>query len=73
MSITNDIVFTTIYDKRDNFDFEIVNFPIYIVMFLFLYLKEYMFLNSPDLLEHLARLHTFAPLLTFILTLAINF
>ena len=27
LSISNDIVFTKIYDKRDNFDFEIVNFP----------------------------------------------
>ena len=27
LSISNDIVSTTIYDKRDNFDFEIVNFP----------------------------------------------
>ena len=27
LSISNDIVSTKIYDKRDNFDFEIVNFP----------------------------------------------
>ena len=27
LSTTNDIVFTKIYDKRDDFDFEIVNFP----------------------------------------------
>ena len=27
LSISNDIVFTKIYDKRDGFDFEIVNFP----------------------------------------------
>ena len=27
LSISNDIVATKIYDKRDNFDFEIVNFP----------------------------------------------
>ena len=27
LSIYNDIVFTKIYDKRDDFDFEIVNFP----------------------------------------------
>ena len=26
--ISNDIVSTKIYDKRDDFDFEIVNFPI---------------------------------------------
>ena len=29
LSISNDIVSTNIYDKRDNFDFEIVNFPIF--------------------------------------------
>ena len=28
MSISNDIFCTKIYDKRDDFDFEIVNFPI---------------------------------------------
>ena len=28
LSISNDIVFTKIYDKRDHFDFEITNFPI---------------------------------------------
>ena len=27
LSISNDIVSTKIYDKRDGFDFEIVNFP----------------------------------------------
>ena len=27
LSISNDIVSTTIYDKQDYFDFEIVNFP----------------------------------------------
>ena len=27
LSISNDIVSTKIYDKPDNFDFEIVNFP----------------------------------------------
>ena len=27
LSISNDIVSTKIYDKRDDFDFEIVNFP----------------------------------------------
>ena len=27
LSISNDIVFTKICDKRDDFDFEIVNFP----------------------------------------------
>ena len=27
LSISNDVVSTKIYDKRDDFDFEIVNFP----------------------------------------------
>ena len=27
LSISNDIVSTKVYDKRDHFDFEIVNFP----------------------------------------------
>ena len=27
LSISNDIVSTKIYDKRDDFDFETVNFP----------------------------------------------
>ena len=27
LSISNDIVSTKIYDKRDDFDFEIINFP----------------------------------------------
>ena len=27
LSVSNDIVSTKIYDKRDDFDFEIVNFP----------------------------------------------
>ena len=27
LSLSNDIVYTKIYDKRDDFDFEIVNFP----------------------------------------------
>ena len=34
LSISNDIVSTEIYDKRDNFDFEIVNFPFQMVMLL---------------------------------------
>ena len=27
LTISNDIISTKIYDKRDDFDFEIVNFP----------------------------------------------
>ena len=29
LSISNDIVSTKIYDKRDDFDFEIFNFPLF--------------------------------------------
>ena len=32
LSISNDIVSTKIYDKRDDFDFEIVGFPFLVVM-----------------------------------------
>ena len=43
--ISNDIVSTQIYDKRDDFDFEIVNFLFKMVMFLALYPMEFIFLN----------------------------
>ena len=51
LSISNDIVSTKIYDKRDDFDFEIVNFP-------FLHPVESMSLNRLVFLEHLAMLLT---------------
>ena len=54
LSISNDIVSTKIYDKRDDFDFEIVNFPFLdgdVPM-------ESISLNSFSLLEHLAMLLT---------------
>ena len=66
LSISNDIVATKIYDKRDDFDFEIVNFP-----FLDGDVPRstsygvYISLNSFVLLEHLAMLLTS--------TLAINY
>ena len=59
MSISNDIVSAKIYDKRDDFDFETVNFP-----FLdgavptVLHPMESISLNSFVLLEHLAMLLT---------------
>ena len=37
LSISNDIVSTKVYDKRDDFDFEIVNFPFLMMMFLALH------------------------------------
>ena len=54
LSISNDIISTRIYDKRDDFDFEIVNFP-------FLdddVPRSTSFVNSFVLLEHLAMLLT---------------
>ena len=58
LSISNDIVSTKIYDKRDDFDFEIVNFPFLMVMFLSLHPIESISLNSLVLLKHLAMLLT---------------
>ena len=51
MSISNDIVFTKIYDKPDDFDFEIINFP-------FLDGDVPISLNSFVLHEHLAMVLT---------------
>ena len=65
LSISIDIVSTKTYDKRDDFDFEIANFPFLdMVMFLALHPMESISLNSFILLEYLAMLLT--------LTLAIN-
>ena len=50
--------FLKIYDKRDDFDFEIVNFLFKMVMFLALHPMESISLNSFVLLEHLAMLLT---------------
>ena len=58
LSISNDIVSTKIYDKRDDFDFKIVNFPFLMVMFLVLHPIESISLNSFVLLEDLAMLLT---------------
>ena len=46
LSISNDIVSTIIYDKRDDFDFEIVNFPFLMRIFLALHPLESIFLKS---------------------------
>ena len=56
LSISNYIVSTKIYDKRDDFDFEIVNFLFLDV--LPLHPKESISLNSFVSLEHLAMLLT---------------
>ena len=58
LSISNDIVSTKIYDKSDDFDFKIVNFPFLMVMFLALHPMESISLNSFDLLEHISMLLT---------------
>ena len=59
LSISNDIVSTKINDKRDDFDFEIVNFPFLDgVVPRSEHPMESIFLNSFVLLEHLALLLT---------------
>ena len=58
LSISNDIVSTTIYDKRDDFDFEIVNFPFLDGDVPRLHPMESISLNSFVLLRHLAMLLT---------------
>ena len=45
LSITNGIVSSKIYDKRDDFNFEIVNFPFLMEMFLALLPIVYIFLS----------------------------
>ena len=59
LSISNDIVSTKIYDKRDDFDFEMAIFPFFNGdVLLSLHPMESIFLNSFVLLEHLAMLLT---------------
>ena len=64
LPFSNDIVSTKFYVKRDNLIFEIVNFPFLDGNVPRSTSYGVMFLNSSDLLEHLALLQT--------LTLAIN-
>ena len=56
LSIPYYIVPTKNYDKRGDFDFEIVNSHFKMVMFLALRPMESISFNSSDLLEHLAML-----------------
>ena len=61
LSISNDIVSTKIYDKRDDFDFEIVNFPFLdgdVPRSTRVHPMESLSLISFVLLEHLAMLLT---------------
>ena len=45
LSISNGFVSSKIYDKRDDFDFDIVNFPFWMAMFHVVQLMECIFLN----------------------------
>ena len=45
LSIHNDIVSTKIYDKRDDFNFDIVNFPFLDAMSLNVSVMVYIYLN----------------------------
>ena len=58
LSISNDIVSTKNYDQRDNFDFEILNFPFLDgdVPRSIVHYMESIYLNPFVLLDHLAML-----------------
>ena len=58
LSIHNDIVSTKIYDKQDDFNFDIVNFHSLMAMSLDVPLMGYIYLNLFALLEHLRMLLT---------------
>ena len=58
LSITNGIVSSKIYDKRDDFNFEFVNFPFLMEMFLALLPMVYIFLSLFVLLEYVLMLMT---------------
>ena len=60
LSITNGIVSSKIYDKWDDFNFEIVNFPFLVEMFLALLPMVYIFLSLFVLLECVLMLMTSA-------------
>ena len=45
LSISNGFVFSKIHDKRVDFDFDIVNFPVWMAMFHVVSLMECIFLN----------------------------
>ena len=51
LSISNGFVSSKNYDKRDDFDFDIVNFPFWMVTFSVLPLTGFTFLNLFGLLE----------------------
>ena len=51
LSISNGFVSSKIYDKRDDFDFDIVNFRFLMAMFNVVPFMECIFLNLKNLLE----------------------
>ena len=58
LSVANGFVSSKIYDKRDDFDFDIVNFPFWMVTFLVVLLMVFTFRNLLDLLESAIMLQT---------------
>ena len=59
LSVANGFVSFKIYDKRDDFDFDIVNFPFFwMVTFLVVLLMVYTFRNLLGLLESVIMLQT---------------
>ena len=58
LSITNGLVSSKIYDKRDDFNFKIVNFPFFMEMFLAPLPLVYLFLSIFVLLECVLMLMT---------------
>ena len=58
LSVANGFVFSKIYDKRDDFDFDIVNFHFWMVTFLVVLLMVYTFRNLLGLLESAIMLQT---------------
>ena len=59
LSISNGFLSSKIYDKRDDFDFDVVNrSPFWMAMFHVVLLMEYISLSSLDLLEYVVMLTT---------------
>ena len=58
LSVANGFVSSKLYDKRDDFDFDIVNFPFWMVTFLVVLLMVYTFRNLLSLLESAIMLQT---------------
>ena len=66
LSISDGFLKTKIYEKRDYFDFDIVNFPFLdMVMFLVRHPMVFIFLNLFDLLEFLVMLMTLILVIRF--------